>query len=658
MSDLPIEKINLTANTIRALSMDAVQRANNGHPGMPMGTADLATVLWSQFLKHDPADATWPDRDRFILSAGHGSMLIYSLLHLSGYDVSIDDIKNFREWGSNTPGHPEYGHTHGVETTTGPLGQGITNAVGFALAEAHLAAKFNRDGHTIVDHFTYVIASDGDLQEGISHEACALAGVMELNKLIVLYDDNDITIDGDASKAMLESVPKRFDAYGWHVMSVDGHDPSAVARAIETAKSISTKPSLIACKTVIGKGSPNKGGKASSHGSPLGDDEIALVREQIGWTLPPFEVPDDAYALMKGAAATDARADWQKRFEAYRSAHPELADEFKTAVSGDLPQGWTEHLPSFPTGESVATRNASGAVLKAITPHLPTLVGGSADLTGSNKTYADALGTLTPGSLENRYIHYGIREHGMAGIMNGMSLHGGIRPYGGTFLVFSDYMRGSMRLSALMHQPVVYVLTHDSIGLGADGPTHQPVEHLMALRSIPNMSVFRPADANETAVAWQYALEHKEGPTSLILTRQGLETLEGDTNQAIKGGYVLRDSDNPQAIIFASGSEVKIAIDAYDQLAKAGVAARVVSMPCWEAFEAQDEAYKQAVLLPNVKARVAIEAGATQGWYKYVGMTGRVIGLDHFGASAPYKIIYENFGITPSAVAEAVKQQL
>ncbi len=653
--------LRLAANTVRALAMDAVQQANSGHPGMPMGTADLAVVLWTQFLRHNPADPRWPNRDRFVLSAGHGSMLLYSLLHLSGYDLPLAELQRFRQWGSRTPGHPEYGHTPGVETTTGPLGQGITNAVGLALAEAWQAAVYNRPGFTVVDHHTYVIAGDGDMMEGISHEACALAGHWGLHKLIVLYDDNGITIDGPTALAMSEDVAARFVAYGWRVQRVDGHDAEAVAEALHQAQAETERPSLILCRTHIGYGSPHKQDTAHAHGEPLGVEEVARAKERLGWTAPDtFYVPEAVYAFMQGAAAAGghAQAAWQAMFEQYRVAHPALAAQFETAQAGRLPADWLTALPHFPVGGSVATRNASGKVLEALIPHLPTLLGGSADLTGSNKTLVRGMDRWTRAQPAGRYLHFGVREHGMGGILNGLTLHGGLRVYGGTFLVFSDYMRGAIRLAALMGLPVIYVLTHDSIGLGEDGPTHQPVEQLMSLRAIPNLVVFRPADANETAVAWRVALERTSGPMALALTRQNLPTLEGPTDQAARGGYILRDSDHPQAIILATGSEVSLAVAAYDQLRQSGIATRVVSLPSWELFQAQPAAYRQQVLPPHITARVSIEAGVTLGWERYVGPWGRAIGLDRFGASAPYEEVYAQLGLTAEAIVQAVRAQV
>lgn len=652
--------LTLSANAIRALAMDAVQTANSGHPGMPMGSADFATVLWAHFLRHDPQTPNWFDRDRFILSAGHGSMLLYALLHLSGYDLPMEQIEQFRQWGSHTPGHPEYGHTVGVETTTGPLGQGIANGVGMALAEAHLAQRYNREGFEIINHYTYVLASDGDLMEGISHEACSVAGHLALGKLIVLWDDNHITIDGPTELSIREDVLARFAAYGWQTLACDGHNHAEIYTALSAARANTHQPTLISCRTIIGYGSPNKANSSKSHGSPLGTSEIALTREKLRWPYLPFVVPDEAYQVLRQSAemGTQNQIAWQTLWRAYSEAHPELAEALEQSVARQLPSQWTTALPTFPAGQKIETRKASGKVLSALVPLIPSLIGGSADLTGSNNTLVANMGFVDRGAWHNRYINYGVREHAMAGMMNGMALHGGLRPYAGTFLVFSDYMRGSMRLSALSKLPVIYVLTHDSIGLGEDGPTHQPIEHLTTLRAMPNMWVFRPADANETACAWQTILTRQDGPSSLVLTRQPVLTLEADTRGALQGGYVLRDSSNPQAVILATGSEVEIALEAFEQLRQQGVAVRLVSLPCWELFEAQSAAYRASVLPPHLTARVAIEAGATLGWYKYVGSFGKVIGLDHFGASAPAETLYRQFGLTSQAVVEAVQTLL
>ncbi len=568
MTEYNLELHRQAANTIRGLTMDAVQKAGEGHPGMPMGMADAAVVLWTQFLRHNPDDPKWPDRDRFVLSAGHGSMLIYSLLHLSGYDLPLEELKQFRQWGSKTPGHPENFHTIGVETTTGPLGQGITNAIGMALAERWLATRFNRPNHEIVNHHTYVIAGDGDLMEGVSQEAASLAGHLGLSKLIVLYDNNHITIDGTTELAFTEDVMARFAAYGWHTQQVDGHDPLAVKAAIETAKAEEERPSIISCRTHIGFGSPNKQDTSSVHGSALGDDEIVLTKQALNWpTEPLFYIPDEARDFLHMDGRFQSK--WEILWESYLATYPEDAALFKKYLNSDFSVNWDEVLPKFEAGKSLATRASSGQVLNAIAPHIPNLLGGSADLTGSNKTDLKGEAGLTKDDFSGRYIYFGVREHAMGGIMNGMALHGGVRPYGGTFLVFSDYMRGSVRLAALMGVPVIYVFTHDSIGLGTDGPTHQPVEHVMSLRLMPNMTVIRPADATETAAAWRMAIENLSGPTSLILTRQGVPTLaSASTGGAAKGAYILSDADNPQVLLLATGSEVQIALAAQAKLAE------------------------------------------------------------------------------------------
>ncbi len=651
--------LQAVVNSIRALAMDAVQKANSGHPGMPLGMADTAAVLWTRYLKFDPRHPQWPDRDRFVLSAGHGSMLLYALLHLSGYDLPLAELQNFRQWGSATPGHPEYGHTPGVETTTGPLGQGISTAVGMALAERWLAAKYNRPGFDVVDHMTYVIASDGDLMEGVSHEACALAGHWGLGKLIVLYDDNGISIDGSTSLAFTEDVLARFAAYGWHTLRVDGHDATAVSQAINLARAEKERPSLIACRTIIGYGSPNRAGTAKAHGEPLGAEELRLTKEALGLPQEPFWVDPRAHEALGTAGSHGARKreEWLEMLDAYASAYPDLAAEFWRVMAGELPAGWQETpLPAF--GSAIATRAASGMVLNALATAVPELLGGSADLTGSNNTDLKGAADVQKGAFNGRYLRFGVREHGMGAIMNGLSLHGGVIPYGGTFLVFADYMRPAIRLAALMNQGVIYVFTHDSIGLGEDGPTHQPIEHLASLRAIPNLYVFRPADAWETAVGWRVALARRSGPTALALTRQKLPLLDREATQgAAQGGYVLADVDNPRAILIASGSEVHIALGAQKLLAEKGVAVRVVSLPCWELFQAQPQAYRDAVLPPAITNRVAIEAGVTLGWQQFVGAQGKIIGINHFGASAPYERIYQEFGLTAEAVATAVLSQ-
>ncbi len=653
------------ANAIRALSMDAVQKANSGHPGAPMGMADIAEVLWNGHMKHNPSNPAWADRDRFVLSNGHGSMLIYSLLHLTGYDLSIDDLKAFRKLHSKTPGHPEYGYTPGVETTTGPLGQGITNAVGMALAERTLAAQFNRDGHNIVDHHTYVFLGDGCMMEGISHEACSLAGVWGLGKLIAFWDDNGISIDGHTEGWFADDTPKRFEAYGWHVIrDVDGHDAEAIDKAIHEAKSVNNKPTLICCKTVIGYGAPNLCGSHDCHGAPLGDDEIQATRDNLGWNHPPFEIPDEIYAgwdaREKGKAAED---DWNEKFAAYKAAHPDLAAEFERRMNGDLPDNWQKVADDYikatdEAAASPATRQASQKAITAYAAALPEFLGGSADLTPSNLTSWSDAKTITDTVADGNYISYGVREFGMSAIMNGVALHGGFIPFGGTFLMFSEYARNALRMAALMGVRSLFVYTHDSIGLGEDGPTHQPIEQISTLRLIPNMSTWRPCDAVETAVAWKCAIEKKSGPSSLIFSRQGLpHQVRSDDQLSLiaHGGYILQDCEGtPEAIIIATGSEVALAMEAAKQLAEEGKKIRVVSMPCTEVFDEQDQEYKDSVLPPEVTARVAVEAGVTDFWYKYVG-TGRVIGIDRFGESAPAGELFPHFGFTVDNVVGAVK---
>jgi transketolase len=648
-------------NTIRMLAADAVQKAKSGHPGLPMGAAAMAYVLWSRFLKHNPANPKWPDRDRFVLSAGHGCMLQYALLHLTGYDLSLDDLRNFRQWESKTPGHPEYGLTPGIETSTGPLGQGVGNGIGMAIAERWLAAQFNRPGHTVVDHYTYAIVSDGDLMEGVASEAASFAGHLKLGKLIYLYDDNHISIDGSTSLAFTEDAGRRFEAYGWHVQRVtDGNDLAAVEAAIRAAQAEASRASLILCRTHIGYGSPNKQDSNKAHGEPLGEDEVKLTKQNLGWPLEPaFLVPDEARqefrkALERGKAWD---ADWRRRFQAYAEAFPDEAARWEQYLSGTLPQGWDAGLPIFAPGEpAMATRAASGKVLQALFPQVTNLLGGSADLAPSNNTYVPGVPEFQAGSYEGRNFRFGVREHAMASVSNGMALHGGLRPYTGTFLIFSDYMRPALRLAALMQVPVVFIFTHDSIGLGEDGPTHQPIEHLMALRAIPGLTVIRPADANETVEAWRVALMH-HGPTCLILTRQNVPVLDRSAVQTgggvERGAYILADppGGKPQAILIATGSEVPVALGAKKLLAEQGVAARVVSMPSWEIFDLQPPAYRAGVLPPEITARVAVEAGSPLGWYKYVGTTGDVVGMTRFGASAPGKVNFEKFGFTPENVA-------
>ena len=650
----------LCINTIRMLAADAVQKAKSGHPGMPMGSAAMAYVLWSRFLRHNPANPAWPDRDRFVLSAGHGSMLLYALLHLTGYSLGLDDLKQFRQWGSRTPGHPEYGHTPGVETTTGPLGQGVANAVGMAIAERWLAAQFNRPGHDLVGHYTYVIAGDGDLMEGVSSEAASLAGHLRLGRLICLYDDNHITIDGSTDLAFSEDVGRRFEAYGWHVQRVaDGNDLAAVEAAIRAAQAETGRPSLIACRTHIGFGSPNRQDTSKAHGEPLGEEELRLAKQNLGWPAEPaFLVPEEASqefrkALERGRAW---EAEWKTGYEAYAKAFPEEAARWEQYLTRRLPPGWDAGLPSYKPGDAaVATRAVSGKVLQALFPTVTNLLGGSADLAPSNNTYVAGVPEFQAGSYAGRNFRFGVREHATGSIANGMALHGGLRPYVGTFLVFADYMRPAIRLAALMRVPVIYVFTHDSIGLGEDGPTHQPVEHLASLRAIPGLTVLRPADAPETVEAWRFALQHA-GPTCLILTRQNLTILDrsaardGDVRQ---GAYVLAEADaeKPDIILLASGSEVVLALEAKALLREKGVAARVVSMPSWELFEAQPEAYREAVLPREIGLRVAVEAGVPQGWHRYVGPQGAIVGMNRFGASAPGKTLFEKFGFTAANVA-------
>ncbi|WP_018862623.1 transketolase [Thioalkalivibrio sp. ALJ3] len=657
------------ANAIRALSMDAVQKANSGHPGAPMGMADIAEVLWNDYMQHNPANPHWPDRDRFVMSNGHGSMLIYSLLHLTGYDLPMDEIKQFRQLHSQTPGHPEYGYTAGVETTTGPLGQGISNAVGMALAEKVMAAHFNQPGHDIVDHHTYAFLGDGCMMEGISHESCALAGTLGLGKLVAFWDDNGISIDGEVEGWFTDDTPGRFEAYGWHVVrGVDGHDADAVKAAIEEARKETGKPSLICCRTVIGFGSPNKCGKEECHGAALGDDEVALTRKELGWNHAPFEVPNDIYegwnAKDKGSKA---EAEWKERFAAYKQAHPELAAEFERRMAGDLPSDWTEKANAYiketvEKAEKVASRKASQNAIAGMAPAVPELLGGSADLAGSNLTMYSGSKGVSKDDAAGNYVYYGVREFGMAAIMNGIALHGGFIPYGGTFLIFSDYARNGIRMSALMKQRVMYVLTHDSIGLGEDGPTHQPIEQTSSLRLIPNLNVWRPCDAVETAVAWKAGIERTDGPSAFILSRQGLPHMERDGEQLAniaRGGYILKDCDGtPDLIFIATGSEVELAVKAAEELAGEGKKARVVSMPCVELFEQQDPAYQEAVLPAAVRKRVAVEAGATATWYKFTGLDGAVFGMDRFGESAPGGALFDYFGFKPENVAQIARDVL
>ena len=656
----------LSINTIRTLALDAVQKANSGHPGLPMGSAPMAYVLFQRYLKHNPKDPRWPDRDRFVLSGGHGSMLLYTLLHLTGYDVTMDDLKSFRQWGSRTPGHPESFMTPGVEATTGPLGQGSANAVGMAIAERFLAARFNRPGHAIVDHYTYALVSDGDLMEGISHEASSLAGHLKLGKLIYLYDDNLISLDGPTSLSFTEDVAKRYEAYGWQTLRVgDGNtDLDSIDKALAAARADTTRPSIILVRTTIGYGSPNKANTHEAHGSPLGPEEVKLSKKALGFDPEKFfDVPGEALAHFRTAVDRGAKveAEWLQRFEKWAAAFPELAAEWRTIMAGELPAGWEGALPSFTPADKLATRESGGKVITALAAKIPNLLGGDADLSVSTKTGLKGLGNFDGTTGEGRNIRFGVREHAMGAIANGLAYHGGIRPYTATFFCFADYERPALRLAALSHLSVVFVFTHDSIGLGEDGPTHQPVEHLASLRAMPNMWVIRPGDANETAEAWRMALERKSGPSCIVLSRQGVPTVDRSkaaaASETRKGGYVLLDAAGgaPQAIVMATGSELPIAVEAHEKLTAAGVRTRVVSLPCWEAFAAQDKAYQQSVLPSEVTARVSIEAGATFGWRQWIGDRGVAIGLDRFGASAPDKIIYKELGLTADNVVKTVQ---
>ncbi|MEL7292970.1 MAG: transketolase [Pseudomonadota bacterium] len=656
------------ANAIRALSMDGVQQANSGHPGAPMGMADIAEVLWRSHLNHNPANPEWADRDRFVLSNGHGSMLIYSLLHLSGYELSIDDLKNFRQLHSKTPGHPEYGYAPGIETTTGPLGQGITNAVGMALAEKTLAAQFNKPGHDIVDHFTYAFMGDGCLMEGISHEACSLAGTLGLGKLIAFWDDNGISIDGHVEGWFSDDTPKRFEAYGWHVIpAVDGHDPEAINAAIIAAKA-DPRPTLICTKTIIGFGSPNKSGSHDCHGAPLGAEEIAATRKELGWEYGPFEIPQDVYAQWDAKEAGAAKeAAWNEKLAAYEAAYPELAAEFKRRVNGELPAQWEEKANAIiadlqANPANIASRKASQNALEAFGAMLPEFLGGSADLAPSNLTMWSGSKSVSAEDASGNYIHYGVREFGMTAIMNGIALHGGFVPYGATFLMFMEYARNAMRMAALMKVQNIQVYTHDSIGLGEDGPTHQPVEQMASLRLTPNMSTWRPCDQVESAVAWKLAIERKDGPTSLIFSRQNLAQQERDAEQLAniaKGAYILKDcAGKPELILIATGSEVELAVEAAAQLTAEGKQVRVVSMPSTDAFDKQDAAYREAVLPSDVTARIAIEAGIADFWYKYVGFGGKIIGMTTFGESAPAGELFKMFGFTTENVVNTAKELL
>jgi transketolase len=657
----------LCIQTIRFLSVEGVQKAKSGHPGMPMGMASAAYVLWTKCMKYNPANPKWHNRDRFVLSAGHGGMLLYSLLHLAGYDLSLDELKNFRQWGSKTPGHPEYGPDLGIEVTTGPLGQGISNAVGMAIAQKYLANYFNREGFPIIDYKIYVIASDGDLQEGVASEASSLAGHLGLDNLIVVYDDNHISIDGNTELSFTEDRAGRYEAYGWNVQTVkgDGNDMAAFEKALKNAGKSKGRPTLIKLRTHIAFGSPNKQDTAGAHGAPLGDDEIKLMKENFGWDPEKsFYVPEEVSTYMRDVAAKGAEAEkiWDKMFADYTEKHPELAGQFRDAADGKVGISLDEILPKFEPGSSVATRKASGAVLGAVMPKLPLIMGGSADLTPSNNTHFADAKDFQKDARNGRYLRFGIREHAMGAILNGISVSGLLRAYGGTFLVFSDYMRGAVRVAALSKYPSMFVFTHDSIGVGEDGPTHQPVEHLASLRAIPNLVVFRPADANETAQAWKYALENRDGPTALLLTRQGLPVLDQEkyssATNVSKGAYVLVGADKPDVLLLASGSEVGLAVEAAEQLSAEGISAQVVSMPCWGLFEKQNQEYKDSVIPPQIKARVGIEAGVELGWSKWLGDKGVFVGMSSFGASAPAKICFEKFGITVENVVTAAKKSM
>jgi transketolase, bacterial and yeast len=661
----------LSIDTIRTLAIDAIEKAKSGHPGMPMGAAPMGYQLFARTMKHNPSNPSWINRDRFVLSAGHGSMLLYALLHLSGYDLPLEEIRNFRQWGSKTPGHPEYGHTPGVDATTGPLGQGIGMAVGMAMAEAQLAATYNRDGFPIIDHYTYAICGDGDLMEGVASEAASLAGHLKLGKLIVLYDSNDISLDGELNLAFSENVGQRFDAYGWQVLRVeDGNDLAALSKAIEAAQAEKSKPTLIEVKTVIGYGSPNKAGKGGHggpHGSPLGPEEAKLTKQAYGWDPEAeFHVPRevrDHFAQAK-ARGEQANAEWNRLVEAYKAAHPELARQFELAAAGELPDGWDADLPVYDGGKAVSTRVASGEALNALAKSVPNLIGGSADLESSTMTHLKGLPVYKPGSYEGRNLYFGVREFAMAAAMNGIALHGGLKVYGGTFFVFTDYLRPAVRLAALMKLPVVYVLTHDSIAVGEDGPTHEPIEQLASIRVIPDLTVIRPADANETAAAWRYAVKNRSNPVALVLTRQNLPIIEGTAELARsgveRGAYVIADAPNgkPAAQIIATGSEVQLAVAAAKALVEEGIGVRVISMPSWDLFDKQDQAYRDSVLLPDVKARLAVEMAHPFGWERYVGEQGAVLGISTFGASAPGDRLIREFGFTVDNVVARVKALL
>ncbi|AMQ20239.1 transketolase [Geobacillus sp. JS12] len=662
-----IEELAIT--TIRTLSIDAIEKAKSGHPGMPMGAAPMAYTLWTKFMNHNPANPNWFNRDRFVLSAGHGSMLLYSLLHLSGYDVSMDDLKQFRQWGSKTPGHPEYGHTPGVEATTGPLGQGIAMAVGMAMAERHLAATYNRDGFEIINHYTYAICGDGDLMEGVASEAASLAGHLKLGRLIVLYDSNDISLDGELNLSFSENVAQRFQAYGWQYLRVeDGNNIEEIAKALEEARADLSRPTLIEVKTTIGYGAPNKAGTSGVHGAPLGAQEAKLTKEAYRWTFAEdFYVPEEVYAHFRATVqepGAKKEAEWNEQLAAYEQAHPELAAQLKRAIEGKLPDGWEASLPVYEAGKSLATRSSSGDVINAIAKAVPQLFGGSADLASSNKTLIKGGGNFLPDSYEGRNIWFGVREFAMGAALNGMALHGGLKVFGGTFFVFSDYLRPAIRLAALMGLPVIYVLTHDSIAVGEDGPTHEPIEHLASLRAMPNLSVIRPADANETAAAWRLALESTDKPTALVLTRQDVPTLAATAELAYegvkKGAYVVSPAKNgaPEALLLATGSEVSLAVKAQEALAADGIDVAVVSMPSWDRFEAQPKSYRDEVLPPAVTKRLAIEMGASLGWERYVGAEGDILAIDRFGASAPGEKIMAEYGFTVDNVVRRTKALL
>jgi transketolase len=662
--DMDTDIQNRAINTLRFLSADAVQQANSGHPGLPMGAAAMAYTLWTRHLRHNPRNPRWPGRDRFILSGGHGSMLLYSLLHLTGYDLPLEQLQNFRQWGSLTPGHPEYGLTPGVETTTGPLGQGFATGVGMAIAAAHLSATFGQPGFELLDSYIYAIVTDGDLMEGVSSEAASLAGHLSLGRLVYLYDDNHISIDGPTELAFTEDRAARFAAYGWHVQKVDGNDVEAVDKAIQAAKA-DPRPSLIVCRTTIGFGAPNKAGTAKAHGEPLGEEELKLAKENLDWPVEPkFYLPEDALAYYRQAldCGAQAEAEWNRKFAAYKEEYPEQGAELQRRLDGEFPQGWDADLPVFPTdAKGIASRAASGKVLNALAPKLPELLGGSADLAPSNNTMLTGYPVFNKETPQGRNFHFGVREHAMAAAVNGMALYGGLIPYGGTFLVFSDYMKPAIRIAAISRIPSIYVFTHDSIGLGEDGPTHQPIEHLAALRAVPGLTVVRPADANETAAAWRLAITRRDGPTALILTRQNLPTLDrslaDDAGELAKGAYVLSDfgEKEPQLILMASGSEVSLVYEAAARLAAEGLNVRAVSFPSWELFEEQDEAYRELVLPKRIQKRLAVEAGAGLGWERYVGCEGAVLSMDRFGASAPGKILFEKFGFTLENVIEKAK---